>query len=896
MIGMLGRALFGGRAARHAKRYARSVAAVNERAAATAKLDDAELRAAADALRTRADAGESADALLPEAFALIREAAERTLGLRPFDVQLLGACALHDGKIAEMKTGEGKTLVAVLPASLHALCGTPVHVVTVNDYLAGRDAAWMRPAYAALGLSVDANLSGSNPQAKRDAYRCSVTYGTNNEFGFDMLRDNLRYEPEKCQSPLGLAIVDEVDSILIDEARTPLSISAAAGDLTPMYGACNELARFFERGEQASEEEVTGDFCIDEKTRAIHFSDAGYEKAEELFGKRGLLHAGGLYEAHNLQLMHHLIAALRARHIYARDREYLVTDGKVVIVDEHTGRPQPGRRWGEGLHQAIEAKERLTIEPESHSIASITLQNYFRMYKKIAGMTGTAATEADEFMQIYGLEVVPIPTHRQMIRQDGNDRVYRSAAGKLKCIIDDIADCHQRGQPVLVGTTSVASSEQIAAELEGLEIGYHMLNAKHHASEAKIIAGAGEPGAVTISANMAGRGTDIVLGGNPELLKAQAIAEADLEAAERDKRFAEIDEKCRQDYEKAVAAGGLRIIGTERHESRRIDNQLRGRSGRQGDPGSSQFYLSFEDPLLRVFAAERMSKIMQALDIAEDEAIESKLVSRQIEAAQRRIESYNYDIRKQLLEFDDITNDQRRILYAQREQILGAEDIDPIAAELIGEAVRSICAEHLPPDAPEELWQPAAAEEAFARLLPAPVPVGQWLAEDDSLDGAAVAEKAVEVALTAAAGRAADLPPEQSQKVRRSLIVNIIDGRWRSHLAALDHLRQSIGLRGLAQKNPKQEYRREALELFNTMLGEVRLTVLQVLANFSIQQKPATPPAAPVATTASHPAAGSMAQPPPAAADSAQLSKPLRNDPCPCGSGRKYKNCCGRRR
>ena len=889
MIGLIARCLGGGRSARQIKKYAQAVAATNDLAETVAKLDADQLRAAADRIRQRSDAGEELEALLPEAFALIREAADSSLGLRPFDAQLLGACALNDGKIAEMKTGEGKTLAAVLPAGLQALGGMPVHVVTVNDYLAGRDAEWMQPVYAALGLSVGMNRSGATVEEKRAAYCCSVTYGTNNEFGFDMLRDNLRYEPLKCQSPHGFAIVDEVDSILIDEARTPLSISAAAGDLTPLYAACNELSRFFTRGEQVSDEETSGDFGIDEKTRAVHFSDAGYERAEKLFEKRGLLHEGGLYEAHNLQLMHHLIAALRARHLYQRDRDYLVTNGKVVIVDEHTGRPQPGRRWGEGLHQAIEAKERLAIEPESQSIASVTLQNYFRMYKKLAGMTGTAATEAEEFTQIYGLTVVPIPTHRPMIRADGNDRIYRTAAGKIKCIVEDIRDCHQRGQPVLVGTTSVANSELIAAELEKLEIRYNMLNAKHHASEARIIAQAGEPGSVTISANMAGRGTDIVLGGNAQMLKAEVAADSNLSDDERTAKSAAIDERCQAGYREAAAAGGLRIIGTERHESRRIDNQLRGRAGRQGDPGSSQFYLSLDDPLLRVFAAERMSKIMQALDIDEDEAIESKLVSRQIENAQRRIESYNYDIRKQLLEFDDITNDQRRILYAQREEILGTTDIDKIANELINDAVHSVCAEHMPAEAPEELWKPAAAEAEFKKLMPVPVPIEKWLAEDDSLDAARVADKAAELARAEAAARAADLGPQQSEKIIRSLIINTIDSRWRGHLAALDHLRQSIGLRGLAQKNPKQEYRREALELFNTMLGEVRLNILRILTTVTVSQQPAVQQKPAIQK---QPAVSQQ----PAAPTEQPLRKPLRNDPCPCGSGRKYKNCCGRKR
>ncbi len=877
MIGGLARALVGRSPSRQLKRSASALAAVTERASACAKLDHAQLRSAADRLREQATAGASSSDLLPEAFALLREAADRALALRPFDVQILGACALHDGKIAEMKTGEGKTLAAVMPAGLHALCGTPVHIVTVNDYLAARDAEWMRPAYAALGIDVGINLSGMEIAAKRSAYRCGVTYGTNNEFGFDMLRDNLRHEREKCQASLGFAIVDEVDSILIDEARTPLAISAAAGDLKNMYMACNEFARAFKLGEQLAEGEISGDFCIDEKTRAVHFSDDGYERAERLFGERGLLHEGGLYEAHNLQLMHHLVAALRAHHLYRRDRDYLVTEGKVVIIDEHTGRPLPGRRWGEGLHQAVEAKERVAVEPESQAVASITLQNYFRQYQRLAGMTGTAQTEAEEFSQIYGLEVIPIPTHRQMIRTDANDRVFRTAAGKLRNIVEDIVDCNERGQPVLVGTTSVASSEQIGAELKGKGIAHKMLNAKHHASEALTIAQAGVPGAVTIAANMAGRGTDIILGGNPEPERADVRADESLDEAERERKIAAIDEQHQQRHAAAVEAGGLRIIGTERHESRRSDNQLRGRSGRQGDPGSSQFYLSFEDPLLRVFAADRVSKIMLALKIEEDEALEAGMVTRVIENAQRKVESYNYDIRKQLLEYDDITNDQRRILYAQREQILAADPIAPVADELIADAVRAVCAQHLPPDAPEELWDAAGAEEAFKRLLPVPAPVGQWLAEDEGLDAAGVADRLTELARTEAAARAEALG-ERADAIVRDLILNIIDTHWRGHIAALDHLRQSIGLRGFAQKNPKQEYRREALDLFNGMLHEVRLDTVRVLTTVAVREKP--PDAAAGAGPDAEPAA----------------AKPLRNDPCPCGSGKKYKNCHGRLR
>lgn len=898
MIKSFARALLG-KSSALPKDYRRKVAAIEKLLPSINQLSSSQLLEAANKLRERASNGEKPDALLPEAFSLASAAATKHLGLTPFKVQLLGGCVLYDGKIAEMKTGEGKTLTAILPACLHALCNRTVHIITVNDYLAKRDAEWMRPAYQALGIDASINLNATSPEQKKQTYNCPVVYGTNNEFGFDSLRDNLRYVADsKVQRNLDFAIVDEVDSILIDEARTPLTISSTSGDLTSLYLACNELTKNFKFGKQISETETEGDFYIDEKSRSVHFTDEGYDLAERLFAKHNLLHDGGLYEAHNLQLMHHLIAALRANYSYQRDRDYLVQDGRIVIIDEHTGRPLAGRRWGEGLHQSIEAKEQVKIEPESQAVASTTLQNYFRNYDKLAGMTGTASTEAEEFAQIYNLAVLPIPTHMPMIREDGNDRIYRTADGKLRNLIKDIENCYKRSQPVLIGTTSVSSSEQISNELTRKKIQHNVLNAKHHAREAEIIAQAGMPKAVTIAANMAGRGTDIVLGGNIERAYEEINIDESLDEQAKQNACSQLQIKQKQLQEETIKVGGLRIIGTERHESRRIDNQLRGRSGRQGDPGSSQFYLSFEDSLLRIFAAERISKIMVALKIDDDEALEAGMVTRVIENAQRKVEAHNFDIRKQLLEYDDIVNDQRKIIYDHREQILTAENIAQVADELVVSAIQEICNTYLHPNKPEETWLPDVAQEELQKFIPEQIPIKQWLDSDTALSAKGVIERIIDLTRKLIAQRAEKIGSEQITQITRTVVLNIIDSNWRNHLMALDHLRQSVGLRGFAQKNPKQEYRREALELFNQMLINIRLDTAKLLTSIRLKEAEAPPPNLdPIPaqdgdiTTSNNQSANlnQNASPKPA-------NKLMRNDPCYCGSGKKYKNCHGKLR
>ena len=877
------------------------VARVNELAPQFAKLDDPGIAAAAVDIRARRDNGEKPESTLCEVFALCREAASRALGLRHFDEQLLGGMALFEGKIAEMKTGEGKTLVATLPVCLEALGGRGVHVVTVNDYLARRDAEWMTPVYQALGLSVGANPSGIPPEQKRRAYQCDIVYGTNNEFGFDYLRDNMRHAAEgKMQNALNFAIVDEVDSILIDEARTPLIISGEADDNLDLYRVSDKIAAGFARCEAP---EAPGDFTVDEKTREIHLTEDGFERAEKTFAKAGLMSAAGdgegsLYDAANLPLMHHLNAALRARSLFLRDRDYVVQDGAVVIVDEFTGRLMPGRRWGEGQHQAVEAKEGLEVQRENRTLASISFQNYFRLYDKLAGMTGTAATEAEEFRFIYGLDTIVIPTHRPMVRADELDRVYRSAAAKERAIIADIRDCVSRGQPALVGTTSIDASERLAEALAREKLPHQVLNAKQHEREAHIVAQAGRPGAVTIATNMAGRGTDIVLGGAapPEDAEPQARAE------------------WQQRHDAVVAAGGLRIIGSERHESRRIDNQLRGRSGRQGDPGSSVFYLAFDDSLLRIFATKHVASMMERLNIEEDEPIEARMVSRTIENAQRKVEARNFDIRKQLLEYDDIANEQRRLIYEQREAILAAADIGAVARELRTEHLRGLSERCLPPDTPEEEWRTAELERALAAEMRLRMPVAEWVAAEERRPREHFVEKIVAEAEGDFERKTAPAAGERLDGFLRSLVLSVVDDCWRNHLSGLDALRQSIGLRGMAQKNPKQEYKREAFEMFNRMLDEIRATTaralyaLTVRAEAEARELPEAPESRPRNVRYHH---GGAERPEGAAADAASpeaaprrpakvgtirrtAPKVRRNDPCPCGSGKKYKKCCGK--
>ena len=878
------------------------VARINDLAPQFAGLDDAGIAAAANDLRTRRDNGEKARAMLCETFALCREAASRTIGLRHFDEQLLGGMALFEGKIAEMKTGEGKTLVATLPVCLEALGGKGVHVVTVNDYLARRDAEWMSAVYRALGLSVGVNLPGLGPEEKRLAYQCDIVYGTNNEFGFDYLRDNMRHAAEtKVQNALNFAIVDEVDSILIDEARTPLIISGEADDNLDLYRVSDKISAAFVRCEDP---DSPGDFTVDEKTREIHLTEDGFERAEKTFAQDGLMSSGpdgpgSLYDAANLPLMHHLNAALRARFLFLRDRDYVVQDGAVVIVDEFTGRLMPGRRWGEGQHQAVEAKEGLQVQRENRTLASISFQNYFRLYEKLAGMTGTAATEAEEFRFIYGLETIVIPTHRPMIRRDELDRVYRSAAAKERAIVADIRECVGRGQPALVGTTSIDASERLAAVLSREKIPHEVLNAKQHEREAHIVAQAGRSGAVTIATNMAGRGTDIVLGG--------AVPEEDAD----DEARAEWQKR----HDQVVAAGGLRIIGSERHESRRIDNQLRGRSGRQGDPGASVFYLAFDDSLLRIFATKHVASMMERLNIEEDEPIEARMVSRTIENAQRKVEARNFDMRKQLLEYDDIANEQRRLIYDQREAILAAADIGAVARELRVEHLRGLAEQHMPPDAPEEEWRTAELERTLASEMRMRIPVSEWVAAEDRKPREFFVDKTAEEAERNFAEKTAPIAGERLDGFLRSLVLSVLDDCWRNHLSALDSLRQSIGLRGMAQKNPKQEYKREAFEMFNRMLDEIRATTARVLYALSVrsdaaeQGLPEAPESRPRNVRYHHggdgeapPGAeeeGGQAAPrrtPPPKVETVRRTEPKvrRNDPCPCGSGKKYKKCCGK--
>ena len=882
-----------------------------------ADLSDAQIAAKTGDLRARHDNGESLDSLLPESFAVCREAATRALGMRHFDEQILGGMALFSGCVAEMKTGEGKTLVATLPACLQAL-GGKTHIVTVNDYLARRDAEWMGAVYRFLGLDVGINLSSSNSVDKRAAYACPIVYGTNNQFGFDYLRDNMRFgADDRLQTGLDFAIVDEVDSILIDEARVPLIISGEASDSVEVYRTVAVIAAGFEksdgpapdldsplsRARQIGEGETPrGDFVIDEKTRQAHLTEAGYEKAERVFAREKMMRGESLYDTANLGLLHHLTAALKARHLYLRDRDYVVQEGEAVLVDEFTGRLMPGRRLGEGQHQAIEAKEGITVQRENQTLASTSFQNYFRLYRKIAGMTGTASTEAEEFRFIYNLEVLQIPTHRKMIRDDQLDRVYRTAAGKTRAIIEDIKAARARGQPALVGTASIDASEKLSALLAAQNVAHEVLNAKQHAREATIIAQAGAPGAVTIATNMAGRGTDIVLGGNIDAQKAAVAAAEDLPETDKAARIEALEAKWREAHETVVAAGGLRILGAERNESRRVDNQLRGRAGRQGDPGSSAFYLSFEDSLLRVFAAERVSRLMERLQIDEDEAIESKLVTRTIENAQRKVEAHNFDIRRQLLQFDDIANDQRRIVYEQREQILTAPDIDGIARDFRLDSLAALGDEYLPPETPEEDWRLGELTRVLAGDYRLSLTPQEWLAADSTMSRDALTQKIRDEAEKSFAQKTTTVAAEPFSRFMRSVILNVVDGHWRGHLSALENLRQSVGWRGHAQKNPLQEYRRESFEMFNRMLDSIKSDIARVLYALTIREEapPAPPPAMieappPPRPTIDFDAAetGILGETTRARTDE-MPRKVGRNTPCPCGSGKKYKHCHGK--
>ena len=970
--------IFGSRNQRLLRQYGRTVNKINALEEGLEALDDQALRARTAEFRQRYADGASLEDLLPEVFAVAREASRRTLGLRPFDVQLIGGMVLHDGNIAEMRTGEGKTLVAVLPAYLNAISGSGVHIVTVNEYLAQRDAEWMRPIYEFLGLSVGVSKSGQTQEEKREAYNSDITYATNNELGFDYLRDNLAFSIEdKVQRDLNFAIVDEVDSILIDEARTPLIISGPAESSTDLYGQINKLVprlkkhvdpelpsnyEIFardgvrlkgldakpmtvtdENGESsdvmALEEAIElaedvpadvvlvndsdkivecklverGDFTTDEKAKQAHLTEDGHQKVEALMIRAGLLQEGeSLYDAGNIRLLHHLNAALRAHAIYKKDVEYVVANGEVVIVDEFTGRTMPGRRWSDGLHQAIEAKEGVAIKQENQTVASITFQNYFRLYSNLSGMTGTADTEAFEFQQIYGLEVVVIPTHRPMIRDDAPDLVYLTEKDKFEAIVEDISDCRERGQPVLVGTTSIETSELLSSFLNKKNIDHEVLNAKQHEREAVIVQQAGRPGAITIATNMAGRGTDIVLGGNLDAELAEVGEGAETEV---------IRAAWQERHNAVIEAGGLHIVGTERHESRRIDNQLRGRSGRQGDPGSSRFYLSMEDTLMRIFGdPERTKSLLSRAGMREGEAIESKLLSRQIERAQRKVEAHNFDIRKNLLEYDDVANDQRKVVYHQRSELMEADEIEESVAAIREEVVANTVQDHIPPGSLEEQWDTDGLGHQLESDFGIGLDISRWVREDKTLNEDGIRDRCIEEAHKAYQKKEGSIGAELMRNVEKQVMLRQLDMHWKEHLAAMDHLRQGIGLRSYAQKNPKQEYKREAFEMFGVMLEQVKHDTISILSRIRIQTEQelddsAERQRAAEAMRFQHAQASALAQPQPGPRrlqGGARHNQPVpapaappepfkregrkvgRNEPCPCGSGKKYKQCHGR--
>ena len=901
--------IFGTRNARLVKKMMREVERINALEPALSALSDEQLAAKTVEFRARLEKGETVDQLLPETFAVVREASKRTLGMRHFDVQLIGGMVLHQGKIAEMRTGEGKTLVATLAVYLNALPGKGAHVVTVNDYLARRDAAWMGKIYNFLGMTVGVVVPGQDRDTKRAAYAADISYGTNNEYGFDYLRDNMAFRAEdRAQRGLHFAVVDEVDSILVDEARTPLIISGPTEDHTDLYQRINVIIPKLTRQEK---EDGPGDYSLDEKARQVHLTEAGHESAERLLAEAGILPEGGnLYDVGNILLLHHLNAALRAHALFKRDVDYVVKNGEIVIVDEFTGRMMTGRRWSDGLHQAVEAKEGVKIQNENQTLASITFQNYFRLYKKLSGMTGTADTEAFEFQQIYNLEVVVIPTHRTMVRDDRGDQVFRTMKEKDAAIIADIADCRQRGQPVLVGTASIEASEHLAALLKQHKIAHEVLNAKQHEREAQIVAQAGRPGAVTIATNMAGRGTDIVLGGNLEM-ELQELNDA---AAHAKTKTA-----WQQRHDQVVAAGGLHVIGTERHESRRIDNQLRGRSGRQGDPGSSRFYLSLEDNLLRIFGSERVSGLMQKLGLQEGEAIEHPWVTRAIENAQRKVEGRNFDIRKQLLEFDDVANDQRKVIYEQRNRLLDATEVTDGIRSIRRDVIESLVDFSIPPDSLPEQWNLAGLEETLEKEYGITLPVRQWLTAEPNLAVEALKARIVEDAEKMHAEKSTTVGEQVMRHFEKAVMLQVLDQQWKDHLAAMDHLRQGIHLRGYAQKNPKQEYKRESFEMFSELLDRIKREVISIVSRVQIRRDEEVQAmeaeqrrrAAQQTVHYEHPVAPGETE---IAADSETESvaatgtegraamRPVvrnqpkvgRNDPCPCGSGKKYKQCHGK--
>lgn len=904
--------LFGSRNERLLRDYRRTVQVINTLEPRFEVMSDAELQQQTTLLKERHAKGEGLDALLPEAFAVVREAGKRTMKMRHFDVQLIGGMVLHNGRIAEMRTGEGKTLMATLAVYLNALGGKGVHVVTVNDYLARRDAEHLSKLYNFLGLTVGINVPQTTREEKQAAYAADITYGTNNEFGFDYLRDNMVQSTEdRVQRSLSFAIVDEVDSILIDEARTPLIISGQADDHTDLYQHINRVAPQLKRqigeadprtGEGVIE---PGDFTVDEKSHQIYLTEAGHERAEQLLSSDGLLPAGAsLYDPAYISLVHHLYASLRAHHVFQRDTHYVVQNNEIIIVDEFTGRLMTGRRWSDGLHQAVEAKEGVAIQAENQTLASITFQNYFRMYGKLGGMTGTADTEAYEFQEIYGLETVVIPPNRPMVRKDELDLVYKTTREKYEAVVKDIRSCHERGQPTLVGTTSIENSEIVANLLTAAKLPHQVLNAKQHAKEAEIIAQAGRPGVITIATNMAGRGTDIVLGGNVEKQVQFIEADESIAPADKARRIETLHSEWQGLHEAVKAAGGLRVISTERHESRRIDNQLRGRSGRQGDPGASRFYLSLDDQLMRIFAGERVKAIMERLKMPEGEAIEAGIVSRSIEGAQRKVEARNFDIRKQLLEYDDVANDQRKVMYQQRNAILEAEDLLPQIGNLREGAMTDIVRAHVPVESLEEQWDLPGLQRLLKDEWQLDLPLVETAEKADAHTDDDVLTSVLAAANQAFAAKVEQIGAVNFSAFMRMVLLQSIDQRWREHLAALDYLRQGIHLRGYAQKNPKQEYKREAFELFGQLLDAVKMEVTRVLMNVRIQSAEEADAAAAVAAaqaeqvrnvTYTHPNEdGSVSQETDPATTRNSFAGVGRNDPCPCGSGKKFKFCHGK--
>lgn len=883
--------MFGSRNDRLLKQMRKEVIKINALEPELEALSDEELKAKTAEFKERLSQKESLDDILVEAFAVVREASKRVFGMRHFDVQMIGGMVLNDGKIAEMRTGEGKTLTATLPSYLNALTGNGVHVITVNDYLASRDANWSRPLFEFLGLTVGCNIAGMAHADKQAAYDSDITYGTNNEFGFDYLRDNMAFSPEeRVQKPLNFAVVDEVDSILIDEARTPLIISGQAEDSSELYRQINIVVPTLEQ--QAEEdkegEESTGDFTVDEKSKQIYLTERGQIRIEEIMQEKGLIQDGdSLFSATNITLLHHVMAALRAHKLFQKDVDYIVKDDEIVIVDEHTGRTMEGRRWSEGLHQAVEAKEGVKIQNENQTLASITFQNFFRLYNKLSGMTGTADTEAFEFNHIYGLETVVMPTNMPMIRKDLPDLIYLTAEEKYDAILADIQDCVERGQPVLVGTISIETSEFLSSFLKKAKIKHKVLNAKFHAQEAEIVADAGKVGAVTIATNMAGRGTDIVLGGNLDAIIAQIKNPTD-------EKIAQAKEEWKVQHEKVLELGGLHIVATERHESRRIDNQLRGRSGRQGDAGSTRFYLSMEDGLMRIFASERITNMMRKLGMERGEAIEHPWVTKSIENAQRKVEGRNFDVRKQLLEFDDVANDQRKVIYEQRNELMEESDISEIIDNIRIDVVEGIINQHIPPQSLDEMWDIAGLEERIKGELAIELPIAQWLKDDSKLHEEPLREKILEAITQSYREKESQVGAEVLRHFEKAVMLQSLDSHWKEHLAAMDHLRQGIHLRGYAQKNPKQEYKRESFELFSELLENLKFDVIGVLSKVKIKAESDVEAveeqhrkADEVPKEYTHESADSATQ-------GSGVDRVGRNEPCPCGSGKKYKQCHGK--